>query len=81
MPASATTGVGAARPASPPSKERIEIVPAEKLGVARIEQGVVVMRSGKRVRVGEAFESGEVLREADPARGRIVTDQRNLVLL
>jgi hypothetical protein len=81
MPASATTGVGAARSMPPPSKDRIELVPADRLGVARIEQGVVVMRSGKRVRVGETFESGEVLREVDPARGRIVTDHRNLVLL
>jgi hypothetical protein len=39
------------------------------------------MLSGKRVRVGEAFESGEVLREADPARNRIVTDQRTVGLL
>lgn len=61
--------------------DRIVLVPAAQLGVSRIEPGAVVMLSGKRVRVGEAFESGEVLREADPARNRIVTDQRTVGLL
>ena len=71
---------GAPRSAVVP-KDRIELFSAERLGVDRIEAGAVVMRSGRRVRVGETFDSGEVLREADPTRGRIVTDQRNIALL
>jgi hypothetical protein len=56
-------------------------IPAQQLGVARIEPGVVVMLSGKRVKVGETFDSGEVLREADPVKNRIVTDLRTVGLL
>jgi hypothetical protein len=59
----------------------VTLIPAQQLGVAKIEPGVVVMISGRRVRVGETFDSGEVLREADPVKNRIVTDQRTVGLL
>ena len=82
-PAAAQAATGTATRAGSPAAgaDRIVMVPGAQIGVARIEPGAVVMLSGKRVRTGEMFESGEVLREADPARNRIVTDQRSVVLL
>lgn len=60
---------------------RLILLPAAELGVARIEVDEVVMLSGSRVRVGETFESGEMLLQVDPPRNRILTSQRHLVLL
>lgn len=77
----------AAPPASPtavaaPAKTpRFEAVSAAKAGVAKVEPGAVVMQSGKRIRVGETFSSGERLISADPETGQIITDQRNLLIL
>lgn len=77
----------AAPPASPtavaaPAKTpRFEAVSASKAGVAKVEPGAVVMQSGKRIRVGETFSSGERLISADPETGQIITDQRNLLIL
>lgn len=89
--AAAPSTAGAAPTASPKTAatppgtvgatDRVTLIPAQQLGVAKIEPGVVVMLSGKRVKVGETFESGEVLREADPAKNRIVTDLRTVGLL
>jgi hypothetical protein len=39
------------------------------------------MRSGKRVLVGQTFESGEVLLEVDAAGRRIITNKRQVALI
>lgn len=56
-------------------------VNAEQVGVSALEPGVVVMRSGARVAVGQRFEFGETLLKADPATGLVQTDQRTLMIV
>ncbi len=61
-------------------KNNIEVAPKAKMGVASIEPGVVVMGSGVRVNVGDRFTSGERLLSVDKQNGKIVTDQRTVVI-
>lgn len=84
VPSEASTArVVAPHPASTATeeRERLEAVPAAKAGVQRIEPGAVIMLSGTRVGVGETFASGERLISTDPARGKIVTSDRTLLIL
>lgn len=62
------------------STNKIEGVSAEKIGVAKIEPGTVVMRSGGRIPVGGRFPSGERLLAVDPATQQIVTDSRTVLI-
>jgi hypothetical protein len=59
---------------------RVEGVTAEKAGVKSLERNVVLMRNGTSVRRGERFPSGEKLLMVDVENGRLVTDQRQLLL-
>lgn len=59
---------------------RVEGVTAEKAGVKALERNVVLMRNGSFVRRGERFPSGEKLLMVDVENGRLVTDQRQLLL-
>lgn len=77
----------AAKPVTDPEvkaameKNTIEMAPKAKMGVSTVENGVVVMGSGVRVNVGDRFSSGERLLSADKETGRIVTDQRTVVIM
>lgn len=59
---------------------RVEGVSAQKAGVSRIGPGLVRMASGREVRVGEVFPSGERLLQVDPANNRLVTSDRQILL-
>jgi hypothetical protein len=61
-------------------KNRLEGVPADKVGVARIDAGGVHLASGRYIRVGERFSTGERLLKVDPANDRVVTSERQLLL-
>lgn len=59
----------------------IEMAPPGKVGVAKIEGDVVVMKSGTRVRTGDKFTSGERLLMVDQEAGKIITNRRTVVLM
>lgn len=59
---------------------KVEGVSAEKARVERLTAEGVYLRSGKLVRPGERFSSGEMLLQVDPANNRIVTSDRQLLL-
>lgn len=59
---------------------RVEGVSAEKAKVARLSKEGVHLSSGRLVRVGERFGSGEKLLEVDPQNSRVVTSERQLLL-
>lgn len=60
---------------------RIEGVTQEKAGITKIWSNAIDFKSGLRVRVGEKFPSGETLMNIDGTAGRIVTDQRQILIL
>lgn len=62
------------------ASNRIEGVSAEKIGVAKIENSGVIMRSGGRIPVGGRFPSGERLLAVDPVSGQIITDARTVLV-
>jgi hypothetical protein len=83
------TGVPALQPLPPPVtseelaasvKNQVEGVPADKVGVARIDAGGVHLASGRYIRVGERFSTGERLLKVDPANDRVVTSDRQLLI-
>lgn len=59
----------------------IEMAPKAKMGVSKVESGVVIMGSGARIAIGERFVSGERLLSVDTEAGKIVTDKRTVVLM
>lgn len=59
---------------------RIEGVSAEKAGVERLSAAAVYLRGGKVIKVGAAFPSGERLLSVDPDNGRIITNQRQILM-
>jgi hypothetical protein len=68
-------------PQATPASTRIEGVTQEKAGISKIWNNAIDFKSGLRVRVGEKFPSGETLVMIDGAAGRIVTDQRQILIL
>jgi outer membrane biosynthesis protein TonB len=62
------------------AKNKIEGVSSATAGIARLTPDSVEFLSGRRVRTGELFPSGEKLLKVDPASGRIVTNQRQLLI-
>lgn len=61
-------------------KGRIEGVSSAKAGIKKLDADAVEFLSGRRVRVGEIFPSGEKLLNVDPSTGRIITNQRQLII-
>jgi hypothetical protein len=61
-------------------KGKIEGVTAAKAGVKRLYLDGVEFVSGRIVRRGEIFPSGEKLLSVDPSTGRIITNQRQLIV-
>lgn len=59
---------------------RIEGVPASKAQVSKITAEGVQLSSGRLVRVGERFTSGERLLKVDPENNRFVTNERQLLI-
>jgi hypothetical protein len=59
----------------------VEVVSSAKARVAKVDVGGVTMLSGKRITVGERFESGEQLLGTDPANNTFTTNQRKLVIM
>ena len=59
---------------------RIEGVSADKAGVERISAGAVHLRGGRTIKVGSSFPSGERLLAVDPENGRIITNQRQILM-
>lgn len=62
-------------------KNAIELAPAAKVGVDRVDRDGVLMRSGLRVRIGDRFSSGEKLLTVDIDAAKIVTNRRTIMLL
>ena len=79
-PSSAPTSEQAPKPSGSDIK-RIEGVSMAKAGIKHLWADAVDFRSGLRVRVGEKFPSGEELISVDPTVGRIVTSQRQILIL
>lgn len=61
-------------------KKKIEVMSMARVGVAKLHADTVEFASGRRVRTGELFPSGEKLLKVDPADGRIVTNERQLIV-
>lgn len=59
---------------------RIEGVSADKAGVERLSANAVHLRGGRTVKVGSLFPSGERLLAVDPENGRIITNQRQVLM-
>lgn len=59
---------------------RVEGVSAQKAGVLRFSDGGVQMSSGRVIRVGERFASGEKLLQVDSGNNRLVTSDRQILL-
>lgn len=59
---------------------RIEGVSAEKAGVERLSAAAVHLRGGKVIKVGSLFPSGERLMAVDPENGRVITNQRQILM-
>ena len=59
----------------------VEVVASAKARVAKVDAGGVTMLSGKRINVGERFDSGEQLLGTDPANNTFTTNQRKLVIM
>ncbi len=55
-------------------------VTAATAGIKGLQANTVQMSSGRTVRVGEQFGSGETLMSVDPTSKTIVTDQRRIVI-
>lgn len=68
-------------PQSTPVATRIEGVTQEKAGITKLWNNAIDFKSGLRVRIGEKFPSGETLVMIDGPAGRIVTDQRQIIIL
>jgi hypothetical protein len=79
-PADLPTSEPAPKPSGADIK-RIEGVSMAKAGIKHLWADAVDFRSGLRVRVGEKFPSGEELISVDPTVGRIVTSQRQILIL
>jgi hypothetical protein len=62
------------------TKSKVEGVSAEKARVSKISAEGVYLISGKLIRVGEYFSSGEKLLQVDPANSRLITSERQLLL-
>ena len=65
----------------PDPKSNIQGVTMEKAGITHIWADAVDFKSGTRIRVGEKFPSGEKLLQLDAQLGRIVTDQRQIIIM
>lgn len=63
------------------ANNRIEGISSEKANIVKLSQDVIEFKSGRKVRKGEKFPSGEKLLGVDPTSGRIITDQRQLLIL
>lgn len=61
-------------------KNKIEGVTATKAGILRLQPDVVEFTSGRKVRKGEIFPSGEKLLSVDPKTGRVITNMRQLII-
>ena len=59
---------------------RIEGVSADKAGVERLSATAVHLRAGRVVKVGALFPSGERLLAVEPENGRIITNQRQILM-
>jgi len=59
---------------------KIEGVSADKAGVERLTVSGVYLRGGKVVRVGGVFPSGERLLAVEPENGRVITNQRQILM-
>lgn len=70
----------ASAPAPAPMNGPTERVTKDEAGLADVLASAVVFKSGRRVSVGEAFPSGELLLSVDPTLGEIVTSRRRIVL-
>lgn len=86
--------VQAAAPAQPPipavssdeinavvKSGRIEGVSMAKAGISKLMADGVEFNTGRKVRKGEIFPSGEKLLAIDVQTGRIITSQRQIILL
>lgn len=62
------------------AKNKIEGVSSVTAGISRLTPDAVEFVSGRRVRTGELFPSGEKLLKVDPASSRIITNQRQLLI-
>lgn len=62
------------------SAKKIEVMAMARVGVAKLHPNEVEFASGRRVRTGELFPSGEKLLKVDPVDGRIVTNERQLIV-
>lgn len=61
--------------------KKIEAVTPKKANIDSITQDRVTFASGTVIRVGEKFPSGEKLIMVDPSTNKIVTDQRQILLI
>ncbi|HWS26857.1 MAG TPA: hypothetical protein VN259_09855 [Xanthomonadales bacterium] len=59
---------------------RIEGVSADKAGVERLGPTSVHLRGGRVIKVGALFPSGERLLAVDPENGRVITNQRQILM-
>ena len=57
------------------------MVSSAKARVGKVDAAGVTMLSGKRIGIGEQFESGEKLLGTDPANNTFTTNQRKLVIM
>lgn len=79
-PARQSDAVTAEEIAAAVATSKVEGVPADKARVAKITADGVYLSSGKLIRPGERFSSGERLLQVDPANNRVVTSERQLLL-